>query len=175
MLTDLFPLIKDNILWLQLVLIIVFFILCVIIWQRTRTYKELLRYYSTLMESYEEGNLESIIQQLTRKQEDTYNQLGVLQGRIANCEVQLPGHFDRVALLRYKAFPDVGGDLSFSLALLNQRGTGLVLTGIHGRSETRIYAKEVESFKSKHPLSEEEQLAIQRAKNNGGAYEQQSK
>ena len=167
--TELIPLISDCVLWVQLALIIIFFILCVTIRQRNKTNKELLGYYSTLMDSYEEGNLESILRQVTRKQEDITDQFGVLEHRIANCEARLPDHIDRVALLRYKACPDVGGDLSFSLAVLNQRGSGLVLTGIHGRSETRIYAKEVEAFKSKHPLREEEQQAILLARNRGGA------
>jgi hypothetical protein len=170
-LTELIPLINDYVLWLQLLLIIVFLILCLIIRQRNKTNQELLKYYSTLMDSYNEGNLESIIQQLTRKQEDTLARLGFLEGRIANFEAQLPEHIDRVALIRYKGFPDVGGDLSFSLALLNQKGSGLVLTGIHGRSETRIYAKGVESLKSVHPLSEEEQQAILTAMNRGGTRE----
>lgn len=169
--TELIPLISDYVLWLQLVLIIAFLLLCVIVRKSNKTNKELLRYYSTLMDSYEEGNLESILQQVSRKQEDTMNQLGGLEHRIANCEAILPDHIDRVALLRYKAFPDVGGDLSFSLALLNQRGSGLVLTGIHGRSETRIYAKGVESFQSSHPLSEEEQQAILVARNRGKTFE----
>jgi len=170
-LKDLIPLINDYVLWLQLGLTVVFLVFCVIIRQRNKTNKDLLKFYSSLMDSYEEGNLESIIQQVTRKQEDTLNQLRILEGRVANFETRLPDHIDRVALLRYKGFPDVGGDLSFSLALLNQRGSGLVLTGIHGRSETRIYAKEVQFFKSSHPLSEEEQQVIFMAKNRGEPHE----
>lgn len=172
MLEELIPLINDYVLWLQLALIVVFLILCLIIRQRNKTNQELLKFYSSLMDSYEEGNLESILQQVTRKQEDTLHQLQSLEGRMANITAQLPDHIDRVALVRYKAFPDVGGDLSFSLALLNQRGAGLVLTGIHGRSETRIYAKEVQSFKSSHPLSEEEQRVILMAKNRGEPHEE---
>lgn len=90
--TELIPLINDYVLWLQLLLIIVFLILCLIIRQRNKTNQELLKYYSTLMDSYNEGNLESIIQQLTRKQEDTLARLGFLEGRIANFEAQLPEH-----------------------------------------------------------------------------------
>ncbi len=49
----------------------------------------------------------------------------------------------RVALFRYDAFEDVGGRLSFSCALLDERGSGVVLTSINGRQETRVYAKPV--------------------------------
>ena len=67
---------------------------------------------------------------------------------MAIIEAQLPEQIDRVAMLRYNAFPDIGGNLSFSVALLNQKGSGLSLSGIRSRSETLIYAKEVQSFTS---------------------------
>lgn len=68
-----------------------------------------------------------------------------------------------VAVVRYDAFGDRGGLLSFSVALLDDAGDGLVLTSINGRSETRTYAKGVEGGSSGHPLSPEEQQAIARA------------
>jgi hypothetical protein len=69
----------------------------------------------------------------------------------------------RVALLRYDAFEDVGGRLSFSCALLDDRGTGVVLTSINGRQETRVYAKPIEGRRSGYNLSAEEEEAIRRA------------
>lgn len=69
----------------------------------------------------------------------------------------------RVSLLRYDAFEDVGGRLSFSCALLDDHGTGVVLTSINGRQETRVYAKPVEERSSGYNLSAEEEEAIRRA------------
>ena len=68
-----------------------------------------------------------------------------------------------VAVVRYDAFPDMGGRLSFSAALLDEAGDGLVLTAINGRSETRSYAKSVTAGSSEQPLSPEETKAIQAA------------
>lgn len=164
---ELIPLINDYIIFVQLAMIIVIIALCLIIWQRNKTNRELLKFYSTLMDSYDKGNLESIIQQLVGKQENFLNQLQTIQDRVAGIEAQLPEYIDRVAMLRYNAFPDVGGNLSFSVALLNRKGSGLVISGIHGRSETLIYAKEIQSFTSSHLLSEEEQQAIEMARNRG--------
>ena len=65
-----------------------------------------------------------------------------------------------VGLTRYDAFDDVGGRLSFSAALLDEAGDGVVLTGINSRSETRSYAKPVEAGRSAHNLSDEEPAAI---------------
>lgn len=73
----------------------------------------------------------------------------------------------KVGLVRYDAFDDMGGHLSFSAALLDGQGNGLVITSINGRQDTRCYAKPVEGWTSSHNLSEEEELAIQRALTSG--------
>ena len=69
----------------------------------------------------------------------------------------------RVGLVRFDAFDDMGGQLSFAAALLDGEGTGIVLSSINGRAETRIYAKQVERGSSRHNLSAEEEEAIRRA------------
>jgi hypothetical protein len=76
---------------------------------------------------------------------------------------QIEAGIRRVSLLRYDAFEDVGGRLSFSCALLNEAGTGVVVTSINGRQETRVYAKPVERGGSTFNLSLEEEEAIRLA------------
>jgi hypothetical protein len=66
----------------------------------------------------------------------------------------------RLGVVRYDAFDDMGGRLSWSLALLDDSGTGVVLTSIHGRSDARTYAKPVSSWASEQSLSPEEGEAI---------------
>lgn len=66
-------------------------------------------------------------------------------------------------LVRYDAFDDMGGRLSFSAALLDDHGDGVVITSINGRTETRTYAKPVKNLSSEHNLSEEERAAIEGA------------
>lgn len=68
-----------------------------------------------------------------------------------------------VAVVRYDAFGDMGGRLSFTVALLDDAADGVVLTSIHGRSESRSYAKGVKSGASELSLSPEEQQAIELA------------
>ena len=65
-----------------------------------------------------------------------------------------------VGLTRYDAFPEVGGQLSWSAAFLDEAGDGVVLSTINGRSETRSYAKPVRGGRSEHNLSDEERAAI---------------
>ena len=73
------------------------------------------------------------------------------------------GAIQRVGLVRYDAFEDVGGRLSFSCAMLNDEGDGVVMTSINGRQDTRVYAKPVYRGESVHNLSEEEAAAIREA------------
>jgi hypothetical protein len=78
-------------------------------------------------------------------------------------QVQIEGSVRRVGVMRYDAFEDVGGRLSFSCALLDEHGTGVVLTSINGRQETRVYAKPVTVGRSTYNLSREEEEAIRQA------------
>ena len=68
-----------------------------------------------------------------------------------------------VAVVRYDAFGDMGGRLSFTAALLDDAGDGLVITSIHGRSEARTYAKGVKAGRSEQSLSPEEEQSIELA------------
>ena len=69
-----------------------------------------------------------------------------------------------LAVVRYDAFGDMGGHLSWSLALLDDGGHGVVLTSIHGRSEARTYAKSISSWTCEQQLSPEEEEAITHAR-----------
>jgi hypothetical protein len=69
-----------------------------------------------------------------------------------------------VALVRYDALKEMAGQLSFSVALLNAAGDGVVLTSINGRSETRTYAKTVAAGKGVQPLSPEEEESVRSAR-----------
>lgn len=69
----------------------------------------------------------------------------------------------RIALVRYDAFDELGGRLSFSLALMDDNGNGIALTSIAGTSETRLYAKSLTGGVGEHPLSPEEEQAVKAA------------
>jgi hypothetical protein len=83
-----------------------------------------------------------------------------LRDDLAAARADLSDALRHVAVVRYDAFGDMGGRLSFSAALLDDAGDGLVLTSINGRPETRSYAKGVKGGASDHSLSPEEQQAI---------------
>jgi hypothetical protein len=83
-----------------------------------------------------------------------------LRATVDHARRDLADALRHVAVVRYDAFGDMGGRLSFTVALLDDASDGLVLTAIHGRSESRTYAKGVKSGASEQALSPEEQQAI---------------
>ena len=105
------------------------------------------------------GILEGQARQIKRLE----NAVRTLNATDKRQQVGIEGGIRRIGLLRYDAFEDVGGRLSFSAALLDEFGTGVVLTSINGRQETRVYAKPVTIGNSSYNLSAEEQEAISQA------------
>ena len=73
---------------------------------------------------------------------------------------ELRGALSRTGVVRYDAFADMGGALSFSVALLDERGDGIVISAINGRSDGRTYVKRIVDGRGTSELSEEEQSAV---------------
>lgn len=69
----------------------------------------------------------------------------------------------RLGLIRFNPFKDMGGEQSFSIALLDSNNSGVVITSLYAREGNRVYAKSIEKGKSSHPLMKEEQEAINKA------------
>lgn len=93
------------------------------------------------------------VEQLSGATELLSREVAALRQR-ASALVQTPG------VVRYDAFDVPGGQQSFSVALVNEAGDGLVVTGLNSRTETRVYAKPVSGAGSTHNLSEDERRAI---------------
>jgi hypothetical protein len=72
-------------------------------------------------------------------------------------------HHLRLGVVRFNPFEDTGGDQSFAIALVDRQGDGVVISSLHGRKETRVYAKPLKKGESAYPLAEEEKEAIARA------------
>jgi hypothetical protein len=70
------------------------------------------------------------------------------------------GALRHIALVRYDAFSEMSGRLSFSLALLDDSGDGVAISALTGRTDTRVYAKPIAAGKGEHELSPEERQAV---------------
>jgi uncharacterized protein DUF4446 len=112
------------------------------------------------------GGKEDILEAVSRQIEEVRAMRGDI--RQVAAEVQrlaeaFRSALQRFAVYRYDAFEDMGGQLSFSAAILNDLGDGLVISCINGRQEARTYAKPVQRASSPYNLSPEEQEAIRLA------------
>ncbi len=90
-----------------------------------------------------------------------------LRAEVEALRQEVAGAVRRLAVVRYDAFGDMGGRLSWSMAVLDDGGNGVVVTSIHGRSDARTYAKNVVAWSGDQQLSPEESDAIQHAKLKG--------
>ncbi len=89
--------------------------------------------------------------------------IGALRKTVSGLEAPVARSVQYIGVVRYNPFGDTGGDQSFAVALLDQRGDGVVISSLHGRTVTRFYAKPVKEGASQLTLSDEEVQAIQQA------------
>ena len=97
--------------------------------------------------------------------------LGVVQtalervtGRVGELEALARTDVSKVGFVRYDAFDDTGSELSYAMALLSREGDGVVISSIYSRTDTRTYGKAVSNYQPAVNASEEELLAISRAR-----------
>ena len=92
------------------------------------------------------------------------NDLDKLKRKLVEIEQLGLKHIQRVELLRFNPYDDTGGDQSFTLAILDEKGSGLVVTSLHARSGTRVFAKPVlDGRSSKYQFSKEEEEVVKKA------------
>jgi hypothetical protein len=90
--------------------------------------------------------------------------LGALEAEVARVRGDLGRALRHVAVVRYDAFGDMGGRMSFSAALVDDTGDGMVISSIHARGESRTYAKGVVGGDSEVVLTPEERQALDAAR-----------
>jgi hypothetical protein len=121
---------------------------------------QMARRQSRLLRGTDGVSLERMLMEHGAYKETVERQIGqALQTGDANAAT-IQHCFQRVGMVRYDAFPDVGGEQSFSAALLDAEGNGLVLSGLHSRHDVRIYAKPLAGGVSPVSLTDEERQAI---------------
>lgn len=90
--------------------------------------------------------------------------LGEFSNKLSEFEDQSLKHIQRVELLRFNPYQETGGDQSFTACFLDEHGNGFVLTSLHARSQTRVFAKPIKLGKAeKYELSSEEEAVVKKA------------
>lgn len=118
------------------------------------------------LQSFMDGNsLDKLLGEYLSEAAQLRKGLKDSEQRIEKTEAKLRASLDRTEVIRFNAFENMGSDLSFALALLDQEGNGVVLSSINSREESRVYAKPLTKGESSYHLSEEEKKVITKAKN----------
>lgn len=120
--------------------------------------------YDRLVEGSSSHSLEGMLFEHMDEIRNVIEQIDEVKGHCENLEDRLQFCLQRIGIIRYNAFNDMGSDLSFSLALLDDKLDGFIITSIFGRDDSKIYGKPIVKGESTYPLSVEEMQALDRAR-----------
>jgi len=131
----------------------------VLLWRVGRLSRRL----EQLTRGSDEGNLEAVLGQHLERVRKVVRDVDDIGSRTTSLEQDIRRSLGRVGLVRYNPFEDTGGNQSFALAIVDAAGDGFVVSSLHARQGTRVYAKSVTKGSAEAALSEEESAALQQA------------
>ena len=118
----------------------------------------------TFFEGKQAASLEDFIINQSKKINELAAQATYIEQAIKDLREIQKDSIQKIGLIRYNPFADNGGNLSFSMALLDAKNNGVVITSMHGREQNRIYSKPIMNGKSEFTLTTEEEKAITSSK-----------
>ena len=124
----------------------------------------ILGFFNKLVKKSKKGDLKRVLEKILAVEVGNTKAIKMLGKEIDRLQDEGKFHVQKVGLVRFNPFQETGGDHSFSIALLDGKDTGVILTGLHTRERTRVYAKAIKKGKSEHELSVEEKKAFTKAK-----------
>jgi hypothetical protein len=111
----------------------------------------------------ERGGIDEVLDHQLKRIDGLSERVDALNKLHRELEALSERTIQKVGVIRYNPFSDTGGDQSFAIALLDSRGNGVVVSSLHSRTDTRVFAKPVQGGRSRYQLSDEEQDAIKKA------------
>lgn len=126
--------------------------------------KRLESHYTALTAGTDGGSLEAVLEDHVGQVQQATRRVQELDTLVMRLERNNRTHLQRVGFLRFNPFRDTGGDQSFALALADEGGSGVVISSLHSREVTRVYAKPLVAWQTSYQLTDEEREAIKRAK-----------
>ena len=126
--------------------------------------RRLTRQYTALMRGSDEADLQSVLNQHVTEVRQALETVSTLKKRTDTLDKALPRAIQWVGSVRFNPFRHTGGAQSFALALVDDRGDGFVLSSLHARENTRVYAKPLHEWTPEHLLTDEEKQAIEHAR-----------
>ena len=124
------------------------------------------RYKSFISKFDKNENIEEVFNKYTKMVNNVNEENKIYQANYLNLERKLDTCIQNIGIVRYNAFDNVGSELSFAIAALDNNENGVIINSIYGSTSSNVYAKSIENGTSKYPLSEEEIKALNKAKEN---------
>ncbi|HEX9008373.1 MAG TPA: DUF4446 family protein [Patescibacteria group bacterium] len=143
-----------------------YFIVAIGIWLSAITFflTRMLLHYRRLTADVAKKDLISSLNHLISVTEQNSDDIKGLSEKLLQNIEDNKNHLQRIGFMRYNPFTDTGGDQSFSMCLLDEKGNGIMVSSLHSRENTRLYAKKIENGKPQaQVLSKEEQEVIKQA------------
>lgn len=140
------------------------FLLFILYIKIRKNLKKITAKYSSILNCTEDKNISDLLVNNFEVTNKILAKNKELENRINYCERNIKQCVQKVGIVRYKAFDDVGSDLSFAVALLDANDNGVVINGVYARDSCSTYAKCISEGKSKYVLSAEELQALDLAK-----------
>lgn len=138
-------------------------IMLIVLIVNNRSISKLSRKYRKFMRGSKDKNIEELLEELLNKVDSAVEKTDEVKSMYNSIDKRLNGCIQKVSVMRYKAFDNMGSALSFSIAFLDAGNDGVIITGIYGRDECTTYAKPVDNGIPKYDLSEEENQVLQDA------------
>ena len=154
--------------YIVIALIALVFVLIIVIIINSAALNRIEKRYRKLMRGVNNKNLEDMIILYLDKIDGVKDQNEIMKQMYDQINIDLKTCVQKTAMVRYKAFEDIGSDLSFSVALLDGKSDGVIITSIYGRNESTTYAKPIEKGISRYELSEEEKKVLGQATSQQG-------
>lgn len=149
----------------MIVLIILFCLSLVALAYSQWRFLQLQNQYGQFLKGADATQIETLVKKYGDNVDDALQKLDEMAQFSANLHKQLQFAISKQALIRFNPFGDTGGDQSFVLAILDNHNNGVIISSVHARTGTRVYAKEILNGLSKYNLSDEETIALQKALN----------
>lgn len=109
-------------------------------------------------------DLAKVLEGILEKQDLEARKINEISASFVKFQSQSQGHIQKHSLIRFNPFEDAGGDQSFVVALLDAKDNGVVISSLHSRNGTRVYAKGVVGAKpATHQFTKEEREAVEKA------------
>ncbi len=119
--------------------------------------------FAKLTKGVEVVDLKKVLEKVLERGNQNQKEIGDLSKKINWLEADSRRHVQKVGLARFNPFKELGGDHSFSLAILDHDDSGIIITSLHTRDRTRVYMKDVKNGQSNFELSVEEKKALNNA------------